>query len=101
MAVPDGVNSVTVTAPVLPFTLVTAQLSAAHSYQSAVFFITYPVVAVPHGVNSLTVTAHVLPFTLVTHPVGARISFQLAAVEYGATLSTYVLFSDVTIAMSH
>lgn len=40
-------------------------------------------------------------FTLVTHPVGARICFQLAAVEYGATLSTYVLFSVVTIAISH
>lgn len=40
-------------------------------------------------------------FTLVTHPVGARICFQLAAVEYGASLSTYVLFSVVTIAISH
>lgn len=77
-------NSVTVTAHVLPFTLVTAQLSAAHSYQLAVFFTTYQVVAVPHGVNSLTVTAPVLQFTLVTHHVGERICFQLLAVEYGA-----------------
>lgn len=59
-------TSFTVTAHVLPFTLVTAQLSAAHSYQSAVFFTTYPVVAVPHGLNSLTVTAHVDPFTELT-----------------------------------
>lgn len=35
-----------------------------------------------------TVTAQVCPFTEVTHQVGAKISFQLAAVEYGATLST-------------
>lgn len=65
----EGANSDTVTAHVLPFTLVTAQLSADHSYQLAVFFTTYPVVAVPHGVNSLTVTAPVLPFTLVTASV--------------------------------
>jgi hypothetical protein len=38
--------------------------------------------------SAFRVTAHVLEFTLVTASVGLNNSFQLAAVEYGAALST-------------
>jgi hypothetical protein len=57
VAVPHGVNSDTVTAHVLQFTLDT---------------------------GAVYVTAHVCQLKLVTHPVGESICFQLAAVEYGA-----------------
>jgi hypothetical protein len=81
------IQGFTVTAPVCPLTDVTAQLSASHQYQSAVFFNTYPVVAVPHGLNSDTVTAPVLPFTELT---GKLIEVSVIAVTCHSVLVVIV-----------
>jgi hypothetical protein len=46
-------------------------------------------------------TAHVNQFTELTEPVGNNSSVQLERVEYESLLRMYVLFSLVTIQMSH